>query len=89
MSRKHILIVEDEQDMADLVAMRLKREGYVVDVAYDGDQLEIGFNARYFIDVLGVLDTEEIRVELSGTLDPIVVQDIEKSFIGVIMPMRI
>jgi len=38
MSKKRILVVEDEHDMADLVAMRLRREGYLVDVAYDGEE---------------------------------------------------
>jgi two-component system phosphate regulon response regulator PhoB len=36
MSKKRILIVEDERDMADLVAKRLVREGFLVDLAYDG-----------------------------------------------------
>jgi DNA-binding response OmpR family regulator len=36
MSKKRIVIVEDERDMADLVARRLGRAGYAVDVAYDG-----------------------------------------------------
>ncbi len=36
MSKKRLLIVEDEPDMADLVASRLRREGYAVDVARDG-----------------------------------------------------
>jgi len=36
MSKKRIGIVEDERDMADLVATRLRREGYKVDVAHDG-----------------------------------------------------
>ncbi len=36
MSKKRILVVEDEQDMADLVARRLRREGYLVEVARDG-----------------------------------------------------
>ncbi len=36
MAKKRVLIVEDERDMAELVAMRLKREHYDVDVAYDG-----------------------------------------------------
>jgi two-component system phosphate regulon response regulator PhoB len=36
MAKKHIVIIEDEKDMADLVATRLKREGYKVDVANDG-----------------------------------------------------
>jgi len=36
MSKKRIVIVEDERDMADLVAGRLRREGYEVQAAYDG-----------------------------------------------------
>lgn len=36
MSKKRILIVEDEQDMAELVAMRLAREYYEIDRAHDG-----------------------------------------------------
>jgi DNA-binding response OmpR family regulator len=33
-----VLVVEDEADLADAVARGLRREGYAVDVAYDGDQ---------------------------------------------------
>ncbi|MBN1555948.1 MAG: response regulator transcription factor [Phycisphaerae bacterium] len=36
MAGKRILIVEDERDIADLVAMRLKREKYDVEIAGDG-----------------------------------------------------
>ena len=36
MARKRIVIVEDEPDMAELVAMGLRRRRYEVDVAYDG-----------------------------------------------------
>jgi DNA-binding response OmpR family regulator len=33
-----VLVVEDEADLADAVARGLRREGYAVDVAYDGDE---------------------------------------------------
>jgi DNA-binding response OmpR family regulator len=33
-----LLVVEDETDLADAVARGLRREGYAVDVAYDGDE---------------------------------------------------
>ena len=36
MSKKRILIVEDEADMTELVAARLRREGYIVELAADG-----------------------------------------------------
>jgi DNA-binding response OmpR family regulator len=33
-----LLVVEDEQDLADAIAFGLRREGYAVDVSYDGDE---------------------------------------------------
>ncbi|MCK9522097.1 MAG: DNA polymerase III subunit beta [Proteobacteria bacterium] len=61
----------------------------VIDVTYDGDEVEIGFNVRYFADALSVLSDDEVKLELSGALDPAVINDLESTFVGVIMPMRI
>lgn len=61
----------------------------IVDINYNDEAMEIGFNAKYFIDVLNVLDEEEIEIELAGDLDPAVVKDMEGNFVGVVMPMRI
>ena len=33
-----VLVAEDEKDLADAIALGLRREGYAVDVAYDGDE---------------------------------------------------
>jgi DNA polymerase-3 subunit beta len=64
-----------------------------VPVDFSGPELTIGFNAKYFLDVLNALDDEEVVLGLSGELDPAVIRpavDSEKeSFVGVIMPMRI
>ena len=38
MSRKRVLIVEDERDMAELIALRLTDEGYLIEHAYDGQE---------------------------------------------------
>jgi DNA-binding response OmpR family regulator len=37
MPKKRIVLVEDERDMAELVALRLKKEGYDVEVAFNGN----------------------------------------------------
>ena len=36
-----VLVVEDERDLADSVAEGLRRDGYAVDVAYDGDDARV------------------------------------------------
>jgi DNA polymerase-3 subunit beta len=61
-------------------------------VEYDGADLTIGFNARYFLDVLGAMTEDEVVVGLSGELDPAVLKpatESESSYLAVIMPMRI
>jgi DNA polymerase III subunit beta len=64
-----------------------------LEVSYEGAPFEIGFNARYLIDALNVIDQEEIMMEVKdegspGLLRPSVSQE---SFnqICIIMPMRI
>ncbi len=59
-------------------------------VDYSGAPMTIGFNAKYFLDVLGGLDEEEVVLGLSGELDPAVVRPGSgKAFLAVVMPMRI
>jgi DNA polymerase-3 subunit beta len=62
-----------------------------LEVDYAGDPLVIGFNARYLLDALGSLSSEQVALETSGELDPGVVRPVSESidYIGVIMPMRI
>ena len=63
-----------------------------VNVDYAGPELTVGFNARYFLDVLSAIDAEEIELAVSGELDPAVVRpavETTTSYLSVIMPMRI
>jgi len=62
-----------------------------VDVDYAGDELRIGFNARYLLDALSAMPHDEVAIELSGERDPGVLKPIgdNDEFVGVIMPMRI
>ncbi len=59
-------------------------------VEFNGPDMTIGFNVRYLLDALGVLDSEDIKLGVSGELDPVVVQPAsEARFLGIVMPMRI
>jgi DNA polymerase-3 subunit beta len=61
-----------------------------LDVDYAGEAIEIGFNAKYVLDVLGALTEDEVNLELGGQLDPGVLRPVGPTeFVGVIMPMRI
>jgi DNA polymerase-3 subunit beta len=61
-----------------------------VPIEYSGPPITVGFNAKYFLDVLGALDEDEVELGLSGELDPAVVRPVsERKFLAVVMPMRI
>ena len=64
-----------------------------IGVEYSGPELTIGFNARYFLDILGGLEDDEIVLGISGELDPAVlrpgVESSQQSYVAVVMPMRI
>jgi DNA polymerase-3 subunit beta len=61
-----------------------------VPIEYSGPGMTIGFNAKYFLDVLGSLDEDEIQLGLGGELDPAVVRPVgQRQFLAVVMPMRI
>ena len=61
-----------------------------LDVDYGGDELTIGFNARYLLDAIGAITAKEIRFSFQDDLSPTRVSppDDEKT-LGVVMPMRI
>jgi DNA polymerase-3 subunit beta len=61
-----------------------------VAIEYAGPNMTIGFNAKYFLDVLGALDDDEVQLGLGGELDPAVVKPVgARQFLAVVMPMRI
>jgi DNA polymerase-3 subunit beta len=61
-----------------------------IEVAYKGDGLSVGFNPRYFIDLLAQMTSEQVSLELAGELDPAVIRPFEgEDYLGVVMPMRI
>ena len=64
-------------------------------VEYTGPNMSIGFNAKYFLDVLASITDDEVAIGISGELDPAVLRPAgatttsDRQFLAVVMPMRI
>jgi DNA polymerase-3 subunit beta len=59
-------------------------------VDYNGNQLEIGFNVSYLLDVLGVMTTDQVRLILSDSNSSALVQEADNDDSAyVVMPMRL
>lgn len=62
----------------------------IVDVDYDGDNLEIGFNVAYLIDVMNGLNCENVRITLADSNSSALLENaLDDSALYVIMPMRL
>ena len=59
-----------------------------VSIEFEGEPLEIGFNARYINDMLGALDEPNVRFALGDAGSPAVVKG-EGEWTGVLMPLRV
>lgn len=61
-----------------------------MDIDYNGDNIEVSFNANYIIEALNILTTKDIVIELKDSTSPCVIKTIGAGdYIYVVMPMRI
>ncbi|MDX9834038.1 MAG: DNA polymerase III subunit beta [Desulfobulbus sp.] len=59
-------------------------------VEYDGHPLELGFNCRYFIESLQVMEDDTVCASINSQESPcMITSDEDKGFLSVIMPMKL
>ena len=57
---------------------------------YNGEELEIGFNSKYIMDIVNNLDDDKITLKLKDGSSPITAQEKSNTnLIYVLMPMRV
>ena len=62
----------------------------IVDVNYNGEELEVGFNVTYILDVLNALKCNQVRMRLTDASSSCLIENCEDSSSEyVIMPMRL
>lgn len=61
-----------------------------IEVDYQGEDISVGFNARYLIDILNSLNGEKICLSLRDKLSPGLINAYDSDeYLAVIMPMRL
>ena len=66
-----------------------------LEVAYEGDPIEIGFNANYLLEVLRYIPTDDVEIafkapERAATLVPIVAENAAPiDYLCLVMPLRL
>ncbi len=61
-----------------------------MEVAFNGEKITLGFNAKYLLDVAGAMNGEKILLELQDPLSPVLLKEEgSEDYKCVVMPMRI
>jgi DNA polymerase-3 subunit beta len=79
-------------DILQLKANNPEQDEAVEDFAmqYQGDTLEMSFNAQYLLDVVNVLDGDDVQMQMSESNQSVLIQDPNQpAQTYVVMPMRV
>ena len=61
-----------------------------IPIRYSGDTISTGFNARYVLDVLSVIDGESVTLQMENPLSPCLIREPGNAgFRCVVMPVKI
>jgi len=62
----------------------------IQEVRYDGEPLILGFNCRYFIDALQVMECDTVDAFINSNNSPcLLTSDVDEGFLAIIMPMQL
>jgi DNA polymerase-3 subunit beta len=60
-----------------------------IDASVNGESIEIAFNVKYMNDVLNVIDTPQVALEMTSPMEPGVLKPVgDNDFMHIIMPMH-
>ena len=66
------------------------RANDLISASVVGNDVEIGFNNRYLLDALKNADTDEVKIMLNGSLQPMIIRPVDgQSFTFLVVPMRL
>lgn len=89
--KNNLIRVKIEDDI--MVITSRSEEGNVreqVFISKEGNSLEIGFNSKYMLDVLKVIEDEEILLDFNANINPCIVRPLEGNYYEyLILPVRI
>lgn len=61
-----------------------------IEVTYEGDEIKMGFNGKYFIEALSVMESDIVKIYLSSNESPcMILSDKDPEYISIIMPMHL
>ena len=61
-----------------------------IEIEYSGSKIEIGYNAKYLLEIINQIDGEKVNFKLFDSSSPSIIKDLnDESTLYILMPMRV
>lgn len=86
--KKPVIIEIGDQAMVLMLNSTIGSMREVIDIEKSGKDLMIGFNPKFMIDALRVIDEEEIDIYLVNPKAPCFIKDSEENYVYMVLPIN-
>ena len=83
-----ILKIENEQ-MNLMISSQIGSMKDQIVISKEGKDLVIGFNPKFLVDALRVIDEEEVTIYLINSIAPCIIRDEKSSYLYLILPINV
>lgn len=84
-----VISVKDDNNMYLKVDTLMGSMNEEINIDKDGEEIIIGFNPRFLIDIMRVIDDEVICMYMKDSKSPCIIRDDEENFVYVVLPVNI
>ena len=84
-----IVSVKDDDNMYLRVDTNMGSFNENIEVDKEGGEIVIGFNPKFLLDALRVIDEDRVSIYMSDSKNPCIIKDDQESFTYVILPINI
>ena len=83
-----ILKIENEQ-MNLMISSQIGSMKDQISISKEGKDIVIGFNPKFLVDALRVIDEEEVTIYLMNSIAPCIIRDETSSYLYLILPINV
>ena len=87
--KKPIIVNVRDDEMEIKINSTIGSLNEVIDIGRDGKDMRIGFNPKFLIDVLRVIDDDVVDLYLLSPKSPCIIRDEDGTFIYLVLPVNI
>ena len=87
--RKPVIFQIDNNELSLKIATPIGSLDDQIPVSKEGKDLTIGFNPRFFVDALRVIDEEEVTLYMINSIAPCIIRDEEGKYLYLILPINV